>query len=96
MTGNVIEKVYKNKTELKSQRTFIWSRHSFDKNMIKVAKNLNYELISVGKNQYLSNYLLIGMHNHIDNLFSTYQHKVFLFYINIKGELFFKNEKFLS
>ena len=69
LTGNVIEKIYKNKTKLKSKRTFIWSRHPFDKNMIKVTKNLNYELISVGKNQYVSNYLLIGKHNHIDNLF---------------------------
>ncbi len=69
LTGNIIENIYKNKIKLFSKRTFIWTRHPFDKNMIKVAKDLNFELISVGKNQYLSNYFLIGPHNHIDNLF---------------------------
>ena len=69
LTGNIIENIYKNKIKLFSKRTFIWTRHPFDKNMVKVAKNLNFELISVGKNQYLSNYFLIGPHNHVDNLF---------------------------
>ena len=71
LTGNIIEKIYKNKLKISSQRTLIWSRHPFDKNMVKVAKELNLEIVSVGKNQYLSNYLLIGPHNHIDNLFCS-------------------------
>ncbi len=69
LTGNIIENIYKNKIKLFSKRTFIWTRHPFDKNMVKIAKNLNFELISVGKNQYLSNFSLFGPHNHIDNLF---------------------------
>ncbi len=69
LTGNIIEKIYKNKIIINSKRTLIWTRHPFDKNMVKVAKDLKFELVSVGKNQYLSNYLLIGPHNHIDNLF---------------------------
>ncbi len=69
LTGNIIENIYKNKIKLFSKRTFIWTRHPFDKNMVKVAKNFNFELISVGKNQYLSNFSLFGEHNHIDNLF---------------------------
>ncbi|MCR8538763.1 MAG: glycosyltransferase [Prochlorococcus marinus CUG1439] len=71
LTGNIIEKIYKSKILIHSKRKFIWSRHPFDKNMIKVAKKLKYEFVSVGKNQYLSNYLLIGSHNHIDNLFCS-------------------------
>jgi len=69
LTGNIIEKINKNKIKLNSKRTLIWSRHPFDQNMIRVANDLKFELISVGKNQYISNYLLIGPHNHIDNLF---------------------------
>ena len=71
LTGNIIEKMYKNKIKISSKRTLIWTRHPFDKNMVKVAKELKLELVSVGKNQYLSNYLLIGPHNHIDNLFCS-------------------------
>lgn len=69
LTGNIIENIYKNKNKINSKRTLIWSRHPFDRNMVEVVKNLKLELISVGKNQYLSNYLLIGPHNNIDNLF---------------------------
>jgi len=69
LTGDIIEKIYLNKIIIKSQRTFIWSRHPFDKKMVKIAKNLNYEFVSVGKNQYLANYLLTGTHHHIEDLF---------------------------
>ena len=69
LTGNITENIYKNKIKLNSKRTLVWTRHPFDKNMIKVVKDLKLELVSVGKNQYLSNYLLNGPHNHIDNLF---------------------------
>ena len=69
LTGNIIENIYKNKIKLNSKRTLIWTRHPFDKNMIKVVKDLKLELVSVGKNQYLSNYLLNGPHNHIEDLF---------------------------
>ena len=54
--------------------------------MVKVAKDLNLELVSVGKNQYLSNYLLIGPHNHIDNLFCSKRIR----------KTAFNNENFLS
>ena len=69
LTGNIIEYIYINKIKINSKRTLIWTRHPFDKNMVKVVKDLKLELVSVGKNQYLSNYFLIGPHNHIDNLF---------------------------
>ena len=69
LTGDIIENIYKNKIKINSKRTLIWTRHPFDKNMVKVVRDLKFELVSVGKNQYLSNYLLIGAHNHIDNLF---------------------------
>ena len=36
LTGDVIERIYLNKIKLKSQRTFIWSRHPFDKKMVKI------------------------------------------------------------
>ncbi|MDC3047518.1 glycosyltransferase [Prochlorococcus sp. AH-736-A21] len=69
LTGNIIENIYKKHIKINSNRTLIWTRHPFDKNMIKIAKDLKLELVSVGKNQYLSNFLLHGPHNHIDNLF---------------------------
>ena len=69
LTGNIIEYIYINKIKINSKRTLIWTRHPFDKNMVKVVKDLKLELVSVGKNQYLSNYFLIGPHNHIEDLF---------------------------
>ena len=69
LSGNIIEKIYKNKIQINSKRTLIWTRHPFDENFVKAVKDLKFELVSVGKNQYLSNFLLIGPHNHIDNLF---------------------------
>ena len=69
LTGNIVENIYINKIKINSKRTLIWTRHPFDKNMVKVAKDLKLELVSVGKNQYLSNYFLIGPHNHIEDLF---------------------------
>ena len=60
-----------NKLKIHSQRTLIWTRHPFDKNMIKVANELNLELVSVGKNQYLSNYLLTGLSDYFMFIFET-------------------------
>ena len=71
LTGNVIQNMYDKNIKINSERTFVWSRHPFDEKMIKVAKKFKYEFVSVGKNQYLTNYLLLGTHNHIDNLFCS-------------------------
>ena len=86
LTGDVIDRIYLNKIKLQSQRTLIWSRHPFDKKMVKIARNLKYEFISVGKNQYLSNYLLIGTHNHIEDLFCSKRIRIAAY----------KNENFLN
>ena len=71
LTGNIIQNIYDHNIKINSERTFVWSRHPFDQKMIKVAKKFKYEFVSVGKNQYLTNYLLLGTHNHIDNLFCS-------------------------
>ena len=71
LTGNIIQDIYDKNIKINSVRTFVWSRHPFDKNMVKVAKKFKYEFVSVGKNQYLTNFLLLGTHNHIDNLFCS-------------------------
>ena len=71
LTGNIIQNLYDKNIKINSERTFVWSRHPFDEKMIKVAKKFKYEFVSVGKNQYLTNYLLLGTHNHIDNLFCS-------------------------
>ena len=91
LTGNIIENIYKNKIKLNSKRTLIWTRHPFDKTMVKVVKDLKLELISVGKNQYLSNYLLNGPHNHIDNLFCAKRIRKSAF--NDENFLSFKSKK---
>ncbi len=71
LTGDIIERIYTQKIHIKCKRILIWSRHPFDKKMTEIAKDLRYEFISVGKNQYLANYLLIGRHNHIEDLFCS-------------------------
>ena len=69
ITGDLIDILIEEKIKINTKRVLTWIRHPFDYDKIKKAKRLNSEIVSVGKAQYISNYLIAGKHHHIDNLF---------------------------
>ena len=71
LTGGAFEQFSNGYFRTSYSRLICWSRHPFDLSKINLAKKFNAELVSVGEYQYLSNHLLFGYHNYIQNIFSS-------------------------
>lgn len=71
ITGGTLNNIDSGTLLIKSKKTLAWLRHPFDWDKIKKSKKINAEIISVGKSQYISNFLIKGTHHHIDNLFCS-------------------------
>ena len=70
ITGDLIDAIYKNEILIKSERFISCIRHPYDYDKISKSKKIKAEIVSVSKSCYLSNFLISGPHNQIDNIFN--------------------------
>ena len=71
LTGGTIDLLYFKKFNIKCERKIAWLRHPYDWDKIQKSKKLGAEILSVGKAQFLTNFLITGNHHRINNIFNS-------------------------
>ncbi len=71
ITGDLINDLYEKIISINSKRFISCIRHPYDYDKIWKSKKIKSEIVSVSEACYLSNFLICGTHNQIDNIFNA-------------------------